>query len=323
MQEADEEREISAQEDDRGGRGACIRYAPDFNAAGAENIGVARKRGAANVRRRAHGPTADASPRGMMEELLIEQRGHVAWLTVNRPEVRNALSLALARSLAAKLRELSKDGSVRVFVLSGAGDRVFISGADVREFREHLATPESALDYDAAAEELQTALRSVPQPVIAMIQGHAVGSGCIVAASCDFRIAVQEAKFGIPVAKLGFVAPVPDTLRLIQLVGPTRAKWLLMTGKLIEAAEALAIGLVDEVVERERLRETTDDLAATLAANAPLTLKATKQIIEHLTGPSADVRKGAPWYQEIFRSRDFREGLDAFFAKRKPEFHGE
>lgn len=259
----------------------------------------------------------------MNNELIIERHGGVARLTVNRPQVRNALSLEITRRLAQAVRDLSRDRAVRVFVLTGAGDRVFISGADVREFREQLATPESALSYDAAAEELQSALREVPQPVIAMIGGHAVGSGTIVAASCDFRVAVRKAKFGIPVAKFGFLAPVPDTLRLVQLVGPAKAKWLLMTGALIEAPEAQAIGLVDQIVEPENLAATVDALAATLAANAPLTIKATKQIIETMTAPSANVASGAPWYAEVFRSRDFQEGLDAFFNKRKPEFKGE
>jgi enoyl-CoA hydratase/carnithine racemase len=259
----------------------------------------------------------------MNDELIIEQDGAVARLTVNRPEVRNALSIGIIQRIAQTLRGLSRDRAVRVFVLTGAGDRVFISGADVGEFREQLATPESALSYDAAAEQLQSALREVPQPVIARIQGHAVGSGTIVAASCDFRIAVRTAKFGIPVAKFGFLAPVPDTLRLVQLVGPAKAKWLLMTGQLIEAPEAHAIGLIDQVVEPENLEATVNTLATTLAANAPLTIKATKQIIETMTAPSANVASGAPWYAEIFRSRDFREGLDAFFTKRKPEFTGE
>jgi enoyl-CoA hydratase len=168
-------------------------------------------------------------------ELLVERRGPLVTLSVNRPEVRNALSLAMTRRIALTLRDLSKDKAVRVFVLTGTGERVFVSGADVNEFREHLATPESALAYDAACEELQSTLRAVPQPVIAMIQGHAVGSGTLVAASCDFRIAVRTAKFGVPVAKFGFFVTVPDTLRLVQLVGPAKAKWLLMTGHLIEA----------------------------------------------------------------------------------------
>jgi enoyl-CoA hydratase/carnithine racemase len=259
----------------------------------------------------------------MTQELLVDIRGPVAWLTVNRPDVRNALGLELTRLLAQTLRSLAENRTVRVFVLTGAGDRVFISGADVREFREHLATAEGALAYDAAAEELQSALRGLPQPVIAMIGGHAIGGGCIVAASCDFRIAARTAKFGIPVAKLGLIAPVPDTLRLVQLLGPAKAKWLLMTGRLIEAAQALAIGLIDQVVDPEQLREAVEDLAGTLAANAPLTLKATKQMIEQLSGPTSDVRRGAAWYQEIFGSRDFQEGVDAFFAKRKPQFRGE
>lgn len=259
----------------------------------------------------------------MSNELIVEKRGPVAWLTINRPEVRNALGLAVTRQIAGTLREMSKDRSVRVFVLTGAGDRVFVSGADVREFKEHLATPETALKYDAAAEELQSALRAVPQPVIAMIQGHAVGSGTIVAASCDFRIAVRTAKFGIPVAKFGFIAPIPDTLRLVQLIGPAKTKWLLMTGQLIEAVQAQEIGLVDQVVGSEDLKSAVEDLAATLAANAPLTLKATKEVIEKMTSPSSDVVVGAPWYQDIFRSRDFKEGLDAFLTKRKPEFTGE
>ena len=127
----------------------------------------------------------------MTQELLVDIRGPVAWLTVNRPDVRNALGLELTRLLAQTLRSLAENRTVRVFVLTGAGDRVFISGADVREFREHLATAEGALAYDAAAEELQSALRGLPQPVIAMIGGHAIGGGCIVAASCDFRIAAR------------------------------------------------------------------------------------------------------------------------------------
>jgi enoyl-CoA hydratase len=259
----------------------------------------------------------------MRDELIIERNGPLAQLTVDRPDVRNALSLAITNRLTQAVRELSSDRSVRVIVLTGAGERVFVSGADVREFREQLATPEQALRYDAAAEELLSALRQAPQPVIAMINGHAVGSGTIVAASCDFRIAVRKVKFGIPVAKFGFLAPIPDTLRLVQLVGPAKAKWLLMTGALIEAAEAKTIGLIDQVVEPEELAVAVNSLAATLAANPPLTIKATKQIIESMSAPSATVASGAPWYAEVFRSRDFQEGLDAFFAKRKPEFTGE
>jgi enoyl-CoA hydratase len=258
----------------------------------------------------------------MSNDLIVDQRDAVVTLCVNRPEVRNALNLSLMQRIADTLDERARDPSVRVFVLTGSGDRVFISGADVGEFREHLSTAEKALKYDEAAERLQTVLRRVPQPVIAMIQGHAIGSGTIVAASCDFRIAVKAAKFGIPVAKFGFVAPVPDILRLVQLVGPAKAKWLMMTGTLIEAPQAVDIGLIDQYVEPGDLKATVDMLAATLAANAPLTIKSTKEIIEAMSAPKQTVRDGSPWYDEIFSSRDFQEGLDAFFNKRKPIFRG-
>jgi len=259
----------------------------------------------------------------MDTELLIERRGAVVSLTINRPEVRNALGLAIIKNIVDTLRNLSKDKAVRVFVITGAGDRVFVSGADVREFKEHLATPDTALHYDAAAEELQSALRTISQPVIARINGHAVGSGTIVAASCDFRIAVRTAKFGIPVAKFGFIASLPDTLRLVQLIGPANTKMLLMTGRLIDAPRAQEIGLIDQVVEPENLDAAVEEFAGVLASNAPLTLKATKRMVEQFTAPSSDVLAGAAWYQEIFGSKDFKEGLDAFLTKRKPEFSGE
>jgi enoyl-CoA hydratase/carnithine racemase len=258
----------------------------------------------------------------MTAELAVEVRDHVAWVTVDRPAVRNALSAQLCRDLAATFDRLGADRGVRAIVLRGAGERVFVSGADINEFREALASPDAALAYDSNAELLQSAIRRAPQPVIAMIQGYAVGSGCIVAVACDFRIAAKAAKFGIPVAKFGFICPAPDALRLAALIGPARAKWLLMSAQLVDAERAFAFGLVDEVVENERLLEATSAFAATLAANAPLTLRATKELIEAHTGADADVYQAAAWYREIFASRDFQEGLDAFFAKRKPDFEG-
>ncbi len=259
----------------------------------------------------------------MSEEVLAEVENRIAWVTVNRPEVRNALSRAVYSELSRALRELSHDKSVRVIILRGAGERVFVSGADIREFHEALASPEAALEYDAHAEQLLSTIKSTPQPVIAMIQGYAIGSGCIVAAACDFRIASRSAKFGIPVAKFGFVVPVPDVRRLVDLVGPANAKWILMSGKLIDAARAYAIGLVHEVTEPEALLAETRSFATTLSENSPLSMKSTKQIIETYSGISPDVYSGAPWYHEIFKSSDFQEGLAAFHAKRKPDFRGE
>lgn len=259
----------------------------------------------------------------MAKEVLIEVKDRIAWVTVNRPEVRNALSSALTSQLAAAFAGFSADKLVRAIVLRGAGDRAFVSGADIKEFKESLASPEAALEYDSNAEQLQSAIKAAAQPVIAMIQGYAIGSGCIVATACDFRIASRAAKFGIPVAKFGFVMPVPDLLRLVELVGPAQAKWILMSGRLIDADRAYAIGLVHQVTEPDALLHETESFARTLAENAPLSLKSTKEMIESHSGISSDVRKGAPWYHEIFRSRDFQEGLGAFHNKRKPDFRGE
>jgi enoyl-CoA hydratase/carnithine racemase len=256
----------------------------------------------------------------MDEELLVDVKDGVAWITVNRPAVRNALSSALCGRLASTVRTLSSDEQVRVFVLRGSGERVFISGADVSEFREALASPESALAYDAAAERLQSAITSVPQPVIAMIHGYAIGSGCIVAVACDFRLAAATARFGIPVSK--FVAPLPDVARLTELVGPAKAKWILMSGRVFDAGKAQAIGLVDEVFAPADLESETRAFAAELADKAPLSIKVSKEMVERCSAASRDVYAAAPWYREVFGSADLREGLDAFFAKRKPVFRG-
>ena len=260
-----------------------------------------------------------------MADMLLEERAdRVAWLTVNRPEVRNALSLELCELMTARLTALGRDRDVRVVVLRGAGEKVFISGADVREFREKLATPEAALEYDEIAERLSLAIEHTPQPVIAMIHGYAVGSGCTGAMACDLRLASPQAKFGIPIARFGLLASVPDTARLVALVGAARAKWLLLSGQLIGAEEAQASGLVHRVVDAAQLEATTREVAGLLAANAPLTLKSAKQIVDLCAGAGdRTVRDGAPWYEEIFRSRDLQEGIDAFFAKRKPVFAGE
>lgn len=254
--------------------------------------------------------------------LLVEHKDRVAWLTINRPEVHNALNAELGRQLAEALTRAGADADVRVVVLRSAGDRVFISGADVGEFRERLATAEGALAYDEEAEALMAAIKAVPKPVVAAIQGYALGSGLLVAMACDLRIAAEGARFGIPVARFSLVPPVPDVARLVQIVGHARAKWLLMTAERIDAATALAFGLVNRVVPAAELGTAVCEVAATLAANAPLSLKSAKQIVDAFGANGQSVRQGEPWYRAAYPSRDFDEGLDAFFAKRPPKFEG-
>ena len=258
----------------------------------------------------------------MSDALRIERRDGVAWVVVDRPEVRNALDTALGAELVRAFVGLGEDPDVRVVVLRGAGERAFISGADVNEFRERLATPEDALAYDQEAEALMSAIEAVPKPVIAMIHGFAIGSGLLVAMACDLRIASDAVRVGIPVARIGLVPPVPDVARLVRLVGPGRAKDLLMTGRLIAAGEALSCGLLTRIVPAEELETVTAEIAGLLARNAPLSLKAVKQIVDRIGAQGSAVAEGAPWYEEVYRSDDFREGVDAFMEKRRPVFRG-
>lgn len=262
-------------------------------------------------------PTARAG-----ESVLVEQKGRVAWVTINRPEVHNALDSRTIHALEVGLRTVGKDPEVRCVVLRGAGEKVFVSGGDVREFREKLSTAEGAREYDIEVERMQAVIREMPKPVIAQIQGHAIGAGCVLAVCCDFRIASTKAKFGIPIAKFGFMLSVIDTVRLAELVGLAQARQLLMTGVVIDATVALKIGLVDQLVEPDALAEAAEALAITLAANAPLSIKATKQILETHYSRRLAIEDGDRWYKELYTSRDLQEGLDAFFAKRKPDFKG-
>jgi len=258
----------------------------------------------------------------MTKAVTVDTTDGIARVTIDRPEVRNALDGATVAELEGILKELAADKAVRVVILRGGGDRVFVSGADVREFRDKLATPEGAQAYDEEIERMQSVIREMPQPVIAEIQGFAIGGGCVLAVVCDFRISSDKGRFGIPIAKFGFMLSVLDTVRLAELVGLGHARRLLMTGTVIDAAEALRIGLVDEVVPHAEVQAATAAFAATLAANAPLSIKATKQILEEHRGTRLKVSDGEALYRELYSSRDLHEGLEAFFQKRPPRFSG-
>jgi enoyl-CoA hydratase/carnithine racemase len=258
----------------------------------------------------------------MGEALSTDLNDGVLWITIDRPHVRNALDSALFAELTGLVLGCRGDAKVRCVVIRGAGERVFVSGADISEFRDKLATPAGALAYDAEAERLNAAAGAIPQPVIAMLNGHAIGSGCLLAVACDFRIASSAARLGIPVAKFGFCIGPPDLVRLAALIGVAWAKRLLMTGALLDSQDALRLGLIDQVAAPEELVSQTAALARSLAENAPLSLKATKEMATRFLTPIPKVEDGAAWYHEAYGSRDLEEGIEALLTKRKPVFLG-
>ena len=254
----------------------------------------------------------------MSDALSIECRDGIAWLAVNRPEVRNALDSALCAELAGAFADLGADPDVRVVVLRGAGDRAFISGADINEFRKRLATPEDALAYDEEAEALMSAIAAVPRPVIAMIHGFAIGSGLLVAMACDLRIASDAVRVGIPVARIGLVPPVPDVARLVRLVGPGRAKDLLMTGRSIAAGEALSLGLLNRIVPAEELETgPRRDCGAAGPQRAAIAQVAVKQIRRPVRrrGKSRWPKERRGTKRVSIPATISGEGVDAFMEK--------
>lgn len=258
-----------------------------------------------------------------MADLIHERRGDVAWITFNRPEARNALTFAMYEGLAKLCEEANNDPSLRVMVLRGAGEKAFASGTDINQFRA-FKTPQDSLDYEARIDRILTALEQVRVPTIAAIAGACTGGGAAIAACCDLRVAARNLKLGFPIARtLGNCLSSASLLRLTALVGPARVKHLIFTARLVEADEALSIGLVHELVDDlATLEGRAEQLATLVAGNAPLTLRATKEglrrLQQRLTHEEAE-----DLILMCYMSRDFREGMDAFINKRPPQWKGE
>lgn len=243
----------------------------------------------------------------------------VAVLTIDRPARRNALTLAMWSALPGLLAGLAADPGVRVLVLTGAGD-TFSAGADITELRDVYADPARADRYHATNVAAEEALAAFPRPTIAAIRGACVGGGCQLAVACDLRLAGAGARLGITPARLGVVYPAGPTARLVRLVGPARAKYLLYTADLVPAERAAAFGLVDEVVGDDVLAARTDELARTIAQRSPLTLGAAKDVVDAVAaGADAGAAAGV-WERRSRQARDAREGLAAFVEGRPPRF---
>ncbi|MGH9941587.1 MAG: enoyl-CoA hydratase/isomerase family protein [Pyrinomonadaceae bacterium] len=255
------------------------------------------------------------------ETLLVERRGRVVVITINRPDKLNALNIRTRQEGAAALDELRDDAEVRVVVITGAGDKSFVAGADIAEFEGRTAITQRDV---MTGRSLFTAIDTFPKPIIAMINGFCLGGGCELAMSCDLRIASDRARFGQPEINLGIIPGGGGTQRLTHLVGETRAMELILTGEMIDAQTAYQIGLVNRVVAHEELEAKTLELAGRIAEKSPIALRMGKEAVKTAARSTLDegLRREIDLFALCFSSQDKDEGVKAFLEKRKPDFKG-
>jgi enoyl-CoA hydratase len=255
------------------------------------------------------------------DELLHEVRDGVAYVTFNRPQARNALTFAMYDGLAEICEAANEDRAIRGMLLTGAGGKAFAAGTDIGQFRR-FETREDALAYEARIDRVLGALERCRVPTVAVIDGACTGGGAAIAACCDLRIASPGSRFGFPVARtLGNCLSMSNYGRLVSLVGAARVKEMILTARLLGAEEAKAAGFLHEVVGAEALAERGEALVRTAAANAPLTIQATKEALRRLQ-PRLEAGEGEDLLLLCYMSNDFREGMEAFLAKRPPNWTG-
>tara|TARA_A100001037_G_scaffold302503_1_gene334284 strand:+ start:73 stop:882 length:810 start_codon:yes stop_codon:yes gene_type:complete len=258
------------------------------------------------------------------DKILAHTENGVGWITFNQPDRRNAVSLAMWNAIPEIISDFSKRDDVRVVVLKGAGDKAFVSGADISEFEEVRNTPEQIAIYEKATGDAHVALKNLEKPIIAMIRGFCIGGGMAIALTADVRVTSDDGQFGVPAAKLGLGYGYGGIKELINIVGPSFAKEIFFTGNRFSASEAETMGLVNRVVPVKDLETTVTALARTIASNAPLTVKAAKAAInEDSKNPDdRDLERVAEMVEACFNSEDYKEGRRAFMEKRAPKFLG-
>ncbi len=266
-------------------------------------------------------PRRPAKMEPMSDKVILRRDDHgVGRLILNQPAKRNALSQEMWQLVPARLAEAAADPAIRVLVVQGAGG-TFAAGADISEFEAAYATRESTAVYAGDIARAMDGLADFIKPTIALIQGACVGGGLGLALACDLRFAASDARMGITPGKLGLVYPLGDTKRLVQAVGPSHAKDLLYTGRLLEAGEALSMGLVNQVAAPDRVEAAVLEHAAQITAASQYSARATKRMINRvLAGQVVDSAETVAEFLDAIEGEDFVEGRTAFRDKRKPIF---
>jgi enoyl-CoA hydratase len=258
------------------------------------------------------------------DKMLSRKEGRVGYVIFNNPERHNAVSLEMWEATARILEEFGKDDEVRVVVLTGAGGKAFVSGADISKFEDERSNEEAIARYNATVERANAAVYDYPKPTIAMIRGYCIGGGVGLSLCCDLRICSDNSRFAVPAAKLGLGYAYPGLKKLVDVVGPSFAKEIFYTARQFDAEEARMMGLVNRVVAPDELESYVKKYADMIGENAPLTIATTKFVIGQVVKEDSkrDLAKAAEMVKSCFESNDYVEGRRAFMEKRKPAFTG-